>query len=392
MDIKLNKLEIRTIILNGIFNLGYGLSTMFLNVYLYAYTGSLITMSLYTIIRIGLFPFFFIWGCKLTKKHEFVLTYAIGLTLVTLSLLYALLGSKLFEINGNYVLIVAAITGVGEGFYWFSSNTCNQVVTTMKSRPKFLSISGIVSNISNLLVPIISTFLISISETDLAGNRKILIVAIISYISVIFVSFSLKKKSEDKDISILKALSLKDKVWADHILGVIGFGLKDSITLTLSGILLYNAVGSGGIYSKLQILFAFITIIAYRFLTQALSKVYIRKTFIIGIVLTMSSILALVYLPNMFGGIYFGIANALSSVFYSNCYNYISANIIARYKDEMTARVVAKETYLSISRCMGMVLIIVLYKIIKTDIYLPISVSILSLAPILLYKKYSKYI
>lgn len=392
MEIRLSKLEIRTIILNGIFNLGYGLSTMFLNVYLYAYTGSLITMSLYTVIRIGLFPFFFIWGSKLTKKHQFVLTYAIGLTLVTFSLLYALLGVKLFELNGNYVLIVAAITGIGEGFYWFSSNTCNQVVSTLKSRPLFLSISGIVSNISNLLVPIISTFLISISENDMAGNRKILITAIIMYISVIFVSFGLKKKSDDKDSSIIKALDLKDKKWRDHLFGVVGFGLKDSITLTLSGILLYNAVGCGGLYSKLQILFAIITIIAYRFLAKSLNKRYIKKTFIMGIVFTMSSILALVYIPNLFGAIYFGIFNALSSVFYSNCYNYISANIIASYESEMTARVVVREIFLSLSRCLGMVVIIILYKLIKTDIYLPISVTILSLAPIFLYKKFIKYI
>lgn len=388
---KLSDLEKRTIILTTIFSLGNGLASLFLNVYLYTYTGSLVLMSIYTIIRIGLFPFFFIWGSKITKRHEFVLTYTIGLMLMTCCLLYALLGTRLFEMNGYYVLIAAAITGIGEGFYWFSANTINIVVSSLESRAHFLSISGITNNISTLLAPIIASQIIKISGNDILGNRRILYVAVVLYISVIFIASGLKKKSEDRDVSLLSVLSLKDKKWRDHILAVFAHGMKESLTLTLTGILVYNAAGSGGVYSKLQILFAFITIVSFRLLTKAFNKEKINKTFLIGVFINVSSTLVLVFVPNIYGAIFFGVTNALSTVFYANSYNYLSANIIASYKEEMTARVVVRETYLSIARCTGMALIVFLYYLLKNDYYLQISVVILSIMPFFVYKLLIKY-
>lgn len=110
----MSDLEKRTVLLNALFYFGYSLATSFVNVYLYVYADSLVTMSIYTMIRIGLFPFFFILGNHITRKHSFVITYTVGIVLITCSLVYALLGRELFEINGYYILFAAAITGVGD--------------------------------------------------------------------------------------------------------------------------------------------------------------------------------------------------------------------------------------------------------------------------------------
>ena len=52
------------ILINCFYNLANAMSAVFMNVYLYAYTGSLVVMSIYTIVRIGLYPFFFTLGGK----------------------------------------------------------------------------------------------------------------------------------------------------------------------------------------------------------------------------------------------------------------------------------------------------------------------------------------
>lgn len=54
---KFTRDETTTILIACLFNLANAMSAVFMNVYLYAYTGSLVVMSIYTIVRIGLFPF-----------------------------------------------------------------------------------------------------------------------------------------------------------------------------------------------------------------------------------------------------------------------------------------------------------------------------------------------
>ena len=61
---KLTHDETTTILIACLFNLANAMSAVFMNVYLYVYTGSLVVMSIYTIVRIGLFPFFFTLGGK----------------------------------------------------------------------------------------------------------------------------------------------------------------------------------------------------------------------------------------------------------------------------------------------------------------------------------------
>ncbi|MDO5332052.1 MAG: MFS transporter [Bacillota bacterium] len=330
-----------------------------------------------------MFPIFFILGSKLLKKYPFTLTYTIGLTLITLALVYALTGGPLFEANPYYVLIAAAIVGCGEGFYYLSANTCNQIVSTAQSRPKFLSFNGMFTNITSLLSPIYASFLLSVSETEMVGYRRMLVTIICVFAVVIIVALSMNKMSEDKDSHISKVIITKDdKQWTDHNKAVFFYGLRNALELNTISLLLYKASGGSGLYSKLTILFTFITIVSYRVISRFLEKDKIDRTFKIGVLIKTISTFILVFLPNVVGAIIFGVANAFATVLYDNSYNYLSAVIIGRYPTEMTARVVARETYLSLSRCTSMLIVIMCYKFLPESIYLQVSVPILALATI----------
>ncbi len=76
------------ILINCFYNLANAMSAVFMNVYLYAYTGSLVVMSIYTIVRIGLYPFFFTIGGKWAQRHRFSQTLTAGLVLIMISLLF----------------------------------------------------------------------------------------------------------------------------------------------------------------------------------------------------------------------------------------------------------------------------------------------------------------
>jgi len=351
-------------------------------------------MCLYIIIRIGLFPMFFIFGNSITKKHSFTITYICGLTLITLALVYALLGGPLFEQNPYYVLIAAMIVGMGEGFYWFSANNMNQIVSTPETRSAFFSYNGVFNNITGLLAPIYASFMLSISDSELNAYKKILLTIIIIFIVVIVIAAGQHKKADNAGSSMKKALSLKgDKVWRDHNIGVMFYGLRNGLELNTIGLLVYNAAKNGTTYSKLQIVFSLITIFGYRVIAKLLNRNNLDKTFKIGVLLKIISVSFLTFMPNTIGAICYGIINALSTVFYDNSYNIISGNIISRYQGEMTARVVARETYLSLSRCIAMSFVIMCYKLLPANVYAQFAVMFLSLACVgceVIFNRYSK--
>ncbi|MBR6233590.1 MAG: MFS transporter [Erysipelotrichaceae bacterium] len=387
----MNPLEKKTVMLNTVFNFGATLVSQFISVYLYIYTGSLPLMCLYIIVRIGLFPIFFMLGNHLSKRHSFTLTYTLGLVFITLGLVFSLLAGPLFEANPFYVLIVAAIIGSGEGFYYFSANTCNQIVSSVETRASFLAYNGIFSNITSLLAPIFSSFVLANTATEMEGYRFILFSIIIIFIFVIFMALSMSARSRDKDSSLLKALSLKDKVWRDHCIAVFFYGLRDGVGLNVIGLLIYEAAGSGGTYSKLQTLFSFIMIFSYYLLKKVLRRDRIERTMKIGVLFKILSTYSLIFVPNTVGAIFYGIGNAMAAAFYDNSYSYLSANIIGRYANEMTARIVAKETYLSLARCTSMALVILAYFVLPKAYYLQISVTLITLSTIVVTRILLRY-
>jgi len=62
-----------------LYTLASGMSAVFMNVFLYTYTGSLSVMALYTCIRIGLFPICFTIAGKVAYKISYGVTMSTGL-------------------------------------------------------------------------------------------------------------------------------------------------------------------------------------------------------------------------------------------------------------------------------------------------------------------------
>ena len=225
----------------------------------------------------------------------------------------------------------------------------------------------------------------------MSAYRTIIIIIFILYIIVAIISLPIRIKSEKSISSLKKSFNFKDKMWRDHCVAVVLYGLRNSLTLVLTGLLIYNAVQSGNLYSRLQSVFALITIIVFYLLTKKKDKTKIKTDFIFGVVVAILSVSVLVIFNNIYGAIFFGVTNALCTCYYDNSYNYLSANIISNYMDDMVERVVARETCLSIGRCLGMGIIVLFYFILPDNLYLKVSVISLSLSSIFVYKLLINY-
>lgn len=375
------------IAINCLYALANAMSAVFMNVYLYAYTGSLVVMSIYTMIRIGLFPFFFTIGGKWAQRHRFSHTLTAGLLLIMGQLVFVLFCNDMFAQMSWLVYVAALLFGSGGGLFWLSVNGLNQLVSSSETRSLYLSNIGICNNISSIIAPLISTFIIDQFASDFDGYVRIFQVVLVVYGFISLLSLKLTASSSRQSFSVLKCLRFNhDPQWKYCLISTLLYGMRDSLVLTLSGLLVYNATGgSGSIYGKLLAFFAVLTIISFR-VVAVMMKRNNRMTFYrLGSLLLASSTIVLVLVPNLFGAIYFGIVNAISTPMYQNPWQIITMNAIQDYAKEenVIGRVIAKETYQSLGRCLGMACIVLCYLILPENLYLIVSVIFCSSFPVI---------
>lgn len=383
------------IICNALFTLASGMSAVFVNVFLYTYTGSLSVMALYTCIRIAMFPIFFTIAGKLARKSHYGLTLGLGLAFFALQLIYVLMFNASFGSTPSLVYLAAMLYGMGEGFYYLSLNTLNQCITTPQSRNRYLSIGGVLNNAANVIAPLIASFIIDGANNDMMGYTTIFKIVLVVFVVIALLALSIKEKGNTNEFSVIQALSLKnDPQWKYVCMTYFLYGFRDSLVLALAGILVYNATsGSGSLYGKLLSFFSVLTILTYMFVNKYMVRSNRMKFYTIGAILLASSTIVLVLVPNIYGALYYGIVNAISSVLYSNPFQIITMNATSECAKDgnLVGRVIARETYLSVSRCLGMLFIVLCHRLLPENMYLYVSVLLLSLFPIILVVYSNRY-
>lgn len=372
----------------SLYTLANGMSAVFMNVFLYAYTGSLVVMSIYTIIRIGAFPFIFTLAGKLARKTSYGLMLSFGLIFMMMQLIFVLNQNELIAQNNNLVFVAALLFGIGEGFFWLSVNTLNQLVTTPNTRSLYIGLTGVLNNLSNVIAPLIASFIIQSSLNDMIGYSNIFKIVLVVFALIALLGFCIKEKGNPIEIKVLKLLRFNnDYQWRYCLTATFIYGLRDSLILTLAGLLVYNATnGNGSAYGQLLSLFAVLSICSYMVVSKKMRRGNRMKFYRVGAVLIASSTIVLVLFPSIEGAMYYGIVNAIATPMFANPYTIICMNIISDYSENenLVGRVIAKETYLSMGRCSGMAFIVLLNAILPNDLYLIVSVLLLSMMPIVL--------
>lgn len=371
-----------------LYTLASGMSAVFMNVFLYTYTNSLAVMALYTCIRIGMFPICFTIAGKIARKINYGITMSTGLVFLFFQCLVVLQFNESFGVYPKLVYFVALLYGIGEGFYYLSVNTLNQLVTTPQTRNTFLGVSGALSNIANVVAPLLATFIIDISNTDMEGYLNIFKIVLVIFGGISIIGLMIKEKGNPVPFSVTKSLRFQnDPQWKYVLVTYFLFGFRDSLILALAGLLVYNATnGSGSLYGKLLALFALLTILSFMYVSKTMVRQNRMKYYTLGAIFLSSSTIVLVLFPNIYGALYYGIVNAIATPFYSSPYNIITMNALNDYaqQENLVGRVIAKETYLSASRCIGMLFIVLCHMILPENMYLYVSVLILSVFPIIL--------
>jgi len=346
------------LIINALYFIAGTMSAVFVNVYLYAFTGSIYAMTAYAMIRFSLFPIGFMLAGKLARKTSLSVSLTIGLLIVVSALATLLTVNHLFETNPQYIYGLGIIFGLGEGMYWFSVNNLNLTASSKATRPRFIAISGIFNSIAMVIAPFLATLIVRVSKSDVEGYLYIFQVVIVLQTLAALLSTQVKVEAIKQAYTLLdKFKTGRDTQWRYILNNHLFLGIRDSLTLVLSGLLIYKATGgSGSMYGDLLTFFAALNIVA-NFAASRLIKRHNRiQMYIMGAVLLFSSTMVLVLVPTIWGAIYFGVVNAMGAPFFINPFMIITMNAMSDYipNENIYARMIVKEVFLNIGRVMGM--------------------------------------
>lgn len=338
------------------------LSAVFVNVYLYAFTGSLYAMTAYAIVRFGMFPIGFVLGGTLSKKLNLSRVLSTGLLIIVTALAFLLGFNRYFEQTPTLIYSLGIIFGIGEGLYWFSISALNLTASTKESRGKFVMTQGILNSSATVIAPFVATQIVAFSSSDTLGYIRIFQVVIVLQSLAAFLSTRVNLAKIEMNIVYKDKFNFKqDAQWRYIMFNHFFLGIRDSLTLVLTGLLVYNATGgSGSAYGNLLTVFALINV-ASNFVASRIIKRNNRMiSYVLASFILFSSTMILVLSPNLMGAIYFGVTNALAVPFYVNPFMIISMNALSDYiaKENIYARLIIKEFSLNGGRVLGMLVIL----------------------------------
>lgn len=363
------------------------MTAVFVNVYLYKFTGSLVTMTAYAMVRFGFFPIAFTVGAHIGRKFRLSLTMTAGLLLIVFGLLVLLtLREKIGEI-GYAIYIIGMIFGMGEGFFWLSTVSLNQLVSTKESRGKYLGFMGMFNGLTNIIAPLMAAQIVAWSPNDTEGYLRIFQLVIVLYLIIAYLASTIRVISQKGKFTVLdKVFQTKDKQWAYIFNSHLLFGVRDSLVLMLTGLLIYRATGgSGSTYGRLLAVFAMISIAAFYIAGKIITRKNRLKMYQFGALFTAISTVILVLFPTTAGAIAFGILASLVAPFYVLPFQIITMNATSDYMDEnIMGHIISKEIGITSGRLLGMLTIIAFSFIFPEEIFLPLAVIFCSMFPLIL--------
>lgn len=383
------------VIVNATYFIAATMSAVFVNVYLYAFTGSIYSMTLYAMVRFTMIPLGFYVGGMLSRKLSLSTILSIGLLIIISAFAFLLGFNHLFYDNYYLIFVVGLVLGSGEGLFWFSINSLNLQCSTKATRAKFVSTMAIFNSASTVVAPFVATMIVRLASTDAQGYIRIFQIVIVLQIIAALISRKVENIYVNKSYTVLDKLNLKHDVqWRYVMVSHFIFGVRDSLLIVLTSILIYNATGgSGSLYGDLLTGFAVLNLLANfaaRRLIERQNRLYM---YAFGAILLFTSTMVLVLYPSIIGAIYFGVVNAIGNPFMVNTFNIIMMNALQDYMEEenIFGRIIAKEFTLNGGRLLGMASILIFATFIPEPLSLIVAVTFCSSFALILVVYAFKY-
>ncbi|MHB8096488.1 MAG: MFS transporter [Erysipelotrichaceae bacterium] len=378
----MSKNEKLLVIVNATYFIAATMSAVFVNVYLYAFTGSIYSMTMYAMVRFTMIPLGFYLGGLFSRKMSLSTILSLGLLIIISAFAFLLGFNHLFYDNYYLIFVVGLVLGSGEGLYWFSINSLNLQSSSKETRAAFISTMAIFNSASTVVAPFVATMIVRFSNTDASGYIRIFQIVIVLQIIAALISRKVENVYVNKPYTIWDKFNLKHDIqWRYVMVSHFLFGVRDSLLIVLTSILIYKATGgSGSLYGDLLTGFALLNLLANFAARRLIKRNNRMQMYAFGAALLFTSTMVLVLVPNIYGAIYFGLVNALGNPFMVNTFNIIMMNALQDYIEEenIFGRIITKEFTLNGGRLLGMASIIGFATFIPEPLSLIVAVTFCS--------------
>ncbi|NOU64240.1 MFS transporter [Paenibacillus sp. LMG 31461] len=357
---RLSREAVISLVIHSIFQFGASMSGVFLNLYLWRLTHSVVVNGTYNIIVYILTPIGFAIGGYMIKKKDRMVAYRLGIVLIGLFYLsVSIAGERLVD----YYVLFAIFNGLASSFYWVGYLTLMYDVSTEQNRIRYLAFNMMFFTAATLAGPALAGFIIRLKE-GLSGYTIVFSIAFIMFLLAALISLKIKASSGHHRVYYLKYTGLimkKKQEWSNALLGFFGMGLLQGTMLFLPNILLFKVLPREDLVGYLGVLYSSLSIVMGIFISKYANAGRARMYLTISTVGYLVGVSCIIGSLNVWSVVGFMILYSIFAPLQGNTMTGYYYSLIARLplKGELKVEsVVVREFFLNVGRVISILVLI----------------------------------
>ncbi|RDE27411.1 MFS transporter [Parageobacillus thermoglucosidasius] len=360
---KLSQQAVITLFNHSVYHFGNSLSTIFLNIYLWRLTNSLLINGLFNLIAIFSQALTTFSIGKVAKKKDRLTFYRIGIFLTAFFYLCIIVSQKHIL---NYFYFFALLRGISQALYWLGYFTLSYEVSSDQNRHRYLGWNQIVMNVTNLAGPAVASFIISLF-VGLKGYTIVFSLAFLMFVIASGGSFKIKKQTRYRSyyMKYLPLIIKKEPDFKKTLIGWFIIGFPQGILSFVPSILLYTIFLNEQPVAYLNILFLSLSILSSYVISRFASiEATVQYLMISAIGFTISS-LPLLFNVTIGSFVLFMSLNSIFKPLQSNSYEahyYRWINILPLKEHFRIEAIVLRESLINIGRSLGVAVFLLFSK------------------------------
>ncbi|CAN7694279.1 MFS transporter [Paenibacillus sp. LjRoot153] len=360
LEKRLSREAIISLLIHSVFQFGASMSGVFLNLYLWRLTHSVVVNGTYSMIVYILTPIGFAIGGYMIKKKDRMVAYRLGIVLIGLFYLsVSIAGERLVD----YYVLFAIFNGLAGSFYWVGYLTLMYDVSTEQNRIRYLAFNMMFFTAATLAGPALAGFIIRLKE-GLSGYTIVFSIAFFMFLLAAIISLKIKASSGHHRVYYLKYTGLimkKKQEWSKALFGFFGMGLLQGTMLFLPNILLFKVLPREDLVGYLGVLYSSLSIVMGIFISKYANAGRARMYLTISTVGYLVGVSCIIGSLNVWSVVGFMILYSIFAPLQGNTMTGFYYSLIARLplKGELKVEsVVVREFFLNVGRVISILVLI----------------------------------
>ncbi|MBP3039605.1 MFS transporter [Bacillaceae bacterium Marseille-Q3522] len=361
------------LLIGGLYALSVALSNTFVNIYLWKQSGQFTDLGLYNLAIVIAQPLTFILAGKWAKKLDRVIVLRTGVIFLAVFYLSVLIiGTR----ASDFLLLLGALQGIGNGFYWLAYNVLTFEITEPETRDFFNGFQGILTSVGGMCGPLAAGFIIS-NLKNFTGYSIVFGLSLVLFTLAVFLSFFLHRRPAEGKYYFKRIISERkfNHNWRLITNAHMMQGLREGIFAFLISVYVFLSTGSEMALGTFGLINSGIAFIAYYLVSRLLRRDQRMKAILTGGILLYAAIFLLIFQLSYEKLLIYAAVIALAYPLLLVPYTSITYDVIGRGWNAVQMRIeyiVVRELYLNIGRIVSIAAFLVAITYIDAEKSIPV--------------------